>query len=68
LPGWGIDARGTARLAADASATRRGDDPDAVPEQIVTLAQSGAVEAHTASHAHLAGMDYESQGRRLRKT
>ena len=31
------------------------------PDQILALAQFGAVEAHTVSHAHLAGMDYESQ-------
>ncbi|MBW3631813.1 MAG: polysaccharide deacetylase family protein, partial [Chloroflexi bacterium] len=31
------------------------------PDQILTLAQWGAVEAHTVTHAHLAGMDYESQ-------
>ena len=31
------------------------------PEQILALAQLGAVEAHTVTHAHLAGMDYESQ-------
>ena len=31
------------------------------PDQILALAQSGAVEAHTVTHAHLAGMDYESQ-------
>ena len=31
------------------------------PDQILALAQSGAVEAHTVSHAHLAGLDYESQ-------
>ena len=31
------------------------------PDQILALTQSGAVEAHTVNHAHLAGMDYESQ-------
>lgn len=30
-------------------------------DQILALAQWGAIEAHTVSHAHLAGMDYESQ-------
>jgi peptidoglycan/xylan/chitin deacetylase (PgdA/CDA1 family) len=31
------------------------------PDQILLLSQLGAVEAHTVTHAHLAGMDYESQ-------
>lgn len=31
------------------------------PDQILSLAQRGAVEAHTVSHASLPGMDYESQ-------
>lgn len=31
------------------------------PEQIGTLAAYGAVEAHTVSHANLAGMGYEAQ-------
>jgi peptidoglycan/xylan/chitin deacetylase (PgdA/CDA1 family) len=31
------------------------------PDQILLLSQLGAVQAHTVTHAHLAGMDYESQ-------
>jgi peptidoglycan/xylan/chitin deacetylase (PgdA/CDA1 family) len=31
------------------------------PDQIAHLAQFGAVEAHTATHAHLASMEYEAQ-------
>jgi peptidoglycan/xylan/chitin deacetylase (PgdA/CDA1 family) len=30
-------------------------------DQILVLSQLGAVEAHTVTHAHLAGMDYDSQ-------
>jgi peptidoglycan/xylan/chitin deacetylase (PgdA/CDA1 family) len=31
------------------------------PDQIWSLAQRGSVQAHTVTHAHLAGMDYDSQ-------
>jgi peptidoglycan/xylan/chitin deacetylase (PgdA/CDA1 family) len=31
------------------------------PDQILVLSQLGVVEAHTVTHAHLAGMDYDSQ-------
>jgi peptidoglycan/xylan/chitin deacetylase (PgdA/CDA1 family) len=31
------------------------------PDQILVLSQQGTVQAHTVTHAHLAGMDYESQ-------
>jgi peptidoglycan/xylan/chitin deacetylase (PgdA/CDA1 family) len=31
------------------------------PDQIWSLAQRGSVPAHTATHAHLIGMDYDSQ-------
>ena len=31
------------------------------PDQILVLSQWGVVEAHTVTHAHLAGMDYDSQ-------
>src|SRR5215212_10184611 len=31
------------------------------PDQILLLSQLGTVQAHTVTHAHLAGMDYESQ-------
>jgi peptidoglycan/xylan/chitin deacetylase (PgdA/CDA1 family) len=31
------------------------------PDQIASLAQHGSVQAHTVTHAHLAGLDYDSQ-------
>ena len=31
------------------------------PDQVLSLAQRGSVEAHTASHLNLAGLDYETQ-------
>jgi peptidoglycan/xylan/chitin deacetylase (PgdA/CDA1 family) len=31
------------------------------PDQILVLSQFGPVQAHTVTHAHLSGMDYESQ-------